>query len=129
MGIDFTQINVIFNRITSIFMAFLVVTLITLLPIITLNDGFTLLESVLSRIFLENYTNYESTLIVTGNQWSLYDLMKNGNFISILLFSFTNIFSILNLASLTSKRLLRIVMLIFLSVLLFGIIHNRLEIL
>ena len=66
-NVDFTLVNVLFNRISSVCMGFLIVNVASFMPIMSHKDGINILEQLLSRNFLNNYFNYGSLLILTGN--------------------------------------------------------------
>ncbi len=89
-----------------------------------MEGGFQVIEKVFSRIYLENYQFsgqiYEP--MVTGNLWSLVSPMKNGNFISLLLYGSLVMYVVFfSLRDFSSKRLIHSFLLIFQSVLTFGL--------
>lgn len=124
-SIDFTVINQLFNRLSTVVMLFLGSTLLIWLPLIAAGEGVEIAENIASKVLLENYKPYDVVYPLTGNLWSLLDRPKNGNLISIIIFGLCSIYLVFQLRTITQKRLLKYFLWLFLTLSTFGVLHSR----
>jgi hypothetical protein len=77
----------------------------------------------MSKIYLENYPDQAlSQPSITGNLWSLIQPMKNGNFLSLLLFGSTHLLVFfLLLKDFSRKKLLQTFLFLSLTQVLLGL--------
>ena len=118
-----------FNRLTTMLMIFLITMSMCWLPLITSDNGFSVFESMSSKIYLENYDKefMVNVSLITGNVWSFFNMIKNGNLVSLIIFGLCNIIVIFSLRTMTKKRFFKNLLWIFLSLTIFGISTNRLH--
>ena len=118
-----------FNRLTTMLMIFLITMSMCWLPLITSDNGFSVFESMSSKIYLENYDKefMVNVSLITGNVWSFFNMIKNGNLVSLIIFGLCNIIVIFSIRTMTKKRFFKNLLWIFLSLTIFGISTNRLH--
>lgn len=109
-------------------MIFLVATLASWSPAIISHDGIDMIFTAGSRLYLENYKKIDLIYAISGNIWNLFEMIKNGNLISIILFGLCNMVSLINIQTLNKRKFIKSILLITLSVLVFGIVYKRLTI-
>jgi hypothetical protein len=107
-GIGMQEINQIMSIVSTNMIIALLVIGLPWIRVVEVENGLTVAEDSVFRIFLENYPNTPVVHGVMGNLWKLVDAPKNGNLISLSVYFLNLALTLLNLrsASPLSHRLL-----------------------
>ena len=107
-GIGMQEINQIMSVVSTNMIIALLVIGLPWIRVVEVENGLTVVEDAVFRIYLENYSNPPAVHGVMGNLWTFVDAPKNGNLISLSFYFLNLALTLVNLrsASPLSHRLL-----------------------
>ena len=127
---DFQTMNQLFNSLGSCLIASLIPILLPWVELTAAEGSLRVIENTFSKIYLENYSSgaavFSGEGAPSGNLWSLAEPIKNGNFLSLLLYGVCNLYVLFSIADFSKKRTFLSILALALSFATFGL-HPTLD--